>query len=232
MNYYEILKVSKHANEEEIKSSYKALVKKYHPDLYVGDKDFAEKKIKEINEAYKILSDPETKKEYDNYLNPPIEQNVYQTYQPKYDYNQSKYSDYQQQTNDENKQNTVSWSLTQFITNKINNLDSKQQLRVFIFTLVFLFALLLINLIEIKSYLETGKSPFQMHKQNTNSINTTQDDFDNDYYKYDSNDDNEDYYEDNFDLDEFFNQLFEEYKQYKDNFYEDSNISDENNESL
>jgi curved DNA-binding protein CbpA len=68
MNYYEILKVSKNASDSEIKSSYKQLVKKYHPDLYVGDKEFAEKKIKEINEAYDILSNSEKKLEYDEYL--------------------------------------------------------------------------------------------------------------------------------------------------------------------
>lgn len=77
MNYYEILKVSKRATSEEIKSSYKNLVKKYHPDLYVGDKEFAEQKIKEINEAYDILSNPQTKKEYDEYLNPKPSRNVF-----------------------------------------------------------------------------------------------------------------------------------------------------------
>lgn len=76
MNYYEILKVSKNATSEEIKGSYKNLVKKYHPDLYVGDKEFAEKKIKEINEAYDILSNPETKLEYDEYLNPKPVRNL------------------------------------------------------------------------------------------------------------------------------------------------------------
>lgn len=71
MNYYQILKVSQKATEKEIKKSYKSLAKKYHPDLYKGDKDFAETKIKEINEAYEILSNKERRKEYDEYLNPP-----------------------------------------------------------------------------------------------------------------------------------------------------------------
>ncbi len=55
MNYYEILYLSKNATQTEIKRSYKKLVKKYHPDLYSGDKTFAEQKIKQINEAYDIL---------------------------------------------------------------------------------------------------------------------------------------------------------------------------------
>ena len=73
MNYYQILKVSEQATDEEIKSSYKKLVKQYHPDLYAGDKDFAEQKIKEINEAYDMLSNPDSKAEYDEYLHPKIE---------------------------------------------------------------------------------------------------------------------------------------------------------------
>ena len=76
MNYYEILKVSKNANQEQIKNAYKLLVKKYHPDLYVGDKEFAEKKLREINEAYKILSDFDTKKEYDKYLENKYQENI------------------------------------------------------------------------------------------------------------------------------------------------------------
>ena len=73
MNYYEILNISQKATNKEIKNSYKSLVKKYHPDLYKGDKNFAENKIKEINEAYEVLSDTSKRKEYDNYLNPPIQ---------------------------------------------------------------------------------------------------------------------------------------------------------------
>ena len=72
MNYYQILNVKQNATQEEIKNAYKSLVKKYHPDVYAGDKYVAEKKIKEINVAYEVLSNPETRKEYDNELNPPI----------------------------------------------------------------------------------------------------------------------------------------------------------------
>ena len=65
MNYYDILNVTKNASKKEIKNSYKNLVKKYHPDVYSGDKSFAEKKIKEINSAYDVLSDDLLRKEYD-----------------------------------------------------------------------------------------------------------------------------------------------------------------------
>ena len=70
MNHYEKLGVSKNASQKEIKDAYKKLVKKYHPDIYPGDKSFAEKKIKEINLAYDILSDKDSKKAYDDELNP------------------------------------------------------------------------------------------------------------------------------------------------------------------
>ncbi|MHB1154155.1 MAG: J domain-containing protein [Eubacteriales bacterium] len=65
MNYYEILEVSEKASDEVIKNAYKALVKKYHPDTYTGDKNFADKKIKEINNAFETLSDKLLKEIYD-----------------------------------------------------------------------------------------------------------------------------------------------------------------------
>lgn len=69
MNYYELLNVKENASASEIKKSYKSLVKKYHPDVYNGDKSFAEKKLKEINQAYEILSDQSSRAEYDRVLN-------------------------------------------------------------------------------------------------------------------------------------------------------------------
>lgn len=66
-NYYEILEVNQKASKEVIEKAYKVLVKKYHPDLYTGaKKEYAEKKIKEINEAYNILADEFLKEQYDN----------------------------------------------------------------------------------------------------------------------------------------------------------------------
>ncbi len=63
-DYYRILGISRDASEKEIKSAYKRLAKKYHPDLNPGNKA-AEEKFKEINEAYEVLSDPEKRKNYD-----------------------------------------------------------------------------------------------------------------------------------------------------------------------
>jgi DnaJ-class molecular chaperone len=65
-NYYEILEVDKNATQEEIKKAYRKLSLKYHPDKNQGNKE-AEEKFKEINKAYQILSDPETRNTYDIY---------------------------------------------------------------------------------------------------------------------------------------------------------------------
>lgn len=64
-NYYDVLGVSKDASSEEIKSAYKQLAKKYHPDL--NHEEGAADKFKEINEAYEVLGDETKRKNYDTY---------------------------------------------------------------------------------------------------------------------------------------------------------------------
>ena len=65
-NYYEILGVNKNASDDEIKKAYRSLAKKYHPDLNPGNNEAAEK-LKEVNEAYAVLSDKTKKQNYDTY---------------------------------------------------------------------------------------------------------------------------------------------------------------------
>lgn len=67
--YYDILKVEKFADEKTIKSAYIKLQKKYHPDIYNGDKKYAQRVTCEINNAYSVLSDANKRKEYDLSLN-------------------------------------------------------------------------------------------------------------------------------------------------------------------
>lgn len=64
-SYYEILGVDKNASEAEIKSAFRKLAKKYHPDI--NKEPGAEAKFKEIGEAYSVLSDPEKKRQYDQF---------------------------------------------------------------------------------------------------------------------------------------------------------------------
>lgn len=63
-DYYQILGVDRKASDKDIKSAYRALARKYHPDTNKNDPG-AEAKIKEINEAYEVLKDPEKRKRYD-----------------------------------------------------------------------------------------------------------------------------------------------------------------------
>lgn len=84
-NYYKILGVKKDSSQEEIKNAYKTLIKKYHPDLYQGDKLYAEKKTKEINVAYETLANPSSREAYDLELFPPT---------PSYNYDSSSSDNY------------------------------------------------------------------------------------------------------------------------------------------
>lgn len=65
-NYYKLLGVSKSADDKEIRQAFRKLARQHHPDLNPGDKD-AEKKFKEINEAYEVLSNAENRGKYDRY---------------------------------------------------------------------------------------------------------------------------------------------------------------------
>ena len=66
-DYYEVLGVSKNATDDELKKAYRKLAKQYHPDANPDNKEEAEKKFKEINEAYETLSDSQKRKMYDQF---------------------------------------------------------------------------------------------------------------------------------------------------------------------
>ncbi len=73
-DYYEVLGIPKGASEDEIKKAYRAMAKKYHPDLNPNDKE-AEAKFKEVGEAYEVLSDPDKKARYDQYGHAGVDPN-------------------------------------------------------------------------------------------------------------------------------------------------------------
>ena len=81
-NYYKILKVKKTASLKQIKSSYRLLAKKYHPDLNPNNKKSHELFI-DLEKAYSTLSDPILRKSYDKTLK-PLKRNAYKNYKDKY----------------------------------------------------------------------------------------------------------------------------------------------------
>ena len=95
MNFYEILNVKTDANDKEIKKAYRVLAKKYHPDTYEGNKEIAEDKMQQINVAYDTLSNSTLRSKYDrengiNQKEEPIS-NVREEFGRQSDYRTEKY---------------------------------------------------------------------------------------------------------------------------------------------
>ena len=152
MNYYEILGLSKNATQTEIKRSYKKLVKKYHPDLYSGDKTFAEQAIKQINEAYAILSNSEKKLAYDETLKPSFE------------------TTYKAPETETSNTQTAESAFTNFMVEKLNHLTVKRQIQIFVLIFLITLSLFFMNLFQVSYYL-TPSSDTNITA--TNTTNTT-----------------------------------------------------------
>jgi len=79
-NYYEVLKVKKTASSDEIKKAYHALASKYHPDKHPENQKYAEDMMKDINVAHEVLLDAESRRKYDESLEPNFSnQNAYES---------------------------------------------------------------------------------------------------------------------------------------------------------
>lgn len=87
MTYYEILEVNENASKDVIHMAYKALCKKYHPDICRGDKKQAEEQMKKINEAYATLFDETKRKRYDAFIKSQTHTRQHSYYQPKQESN-------------------------------------------------------------------------------------------------------------------------------------------------
>jgi curved DNA-binding protein CbpA len=127
-NYYEILEVNKKASQEVIEKAYRVLVKKYHPDLYVGEKrSYAEQKTKDINEAYKILSDTFLKEQYDVELEKELEQEKqYKNMQNTRNYKEQEKEEKETSQNEETEKTTELGNAVKLVKILIENLKIRK----------------------------------------------------------------------------------------------------------
>ena len=171
MNYYDILGVSNTATNSEIKKAYKTLVKKYHPDVFEGDKSVADSKIKQLNEAYEVLSNADERAKYDeslfavsdenttssnNYSNSQTTDNdVYKKYDDlyKYDYYKKYTTNYYGVSRDD-LHNEKSKTFHQ--NRKVQDSDFFMGSRAkFVFLISILLVIFLVTLLILISYLKT-----------------------------------------------------------------------------
>lgn len=191
MNYYQILGVKEDASPKEIKTAYKKLIKKYHPDIYSGDKTFAKQKTQEINSAYDILSNEAARKEYDLELHPsttyeytPPKYNNPESYNynnyyktSEYDNNYRRYTDYHR-----SKTPNSNYSETQKIHDEFSNnvissfskISFKNKILILIIFIAIYFVFLITSFLQFNSLFK-GESTgplLNTHKKDNTSNNT------------------------------------------------------------
>lgn len=125
-NYYEILQVNENASIEIIEKAYKVLVKKYHPDLQkdVRVRDITEEKLKQINEAYDVLSNEFLKEQYDIELKKEKEEQIKKKY-GNIDYRTEKTTFYGTSTNNSKKTTTKRQQTN--VNYQANNVGNNQE---------------------------------------------------------------------------------------------------------
>ena len=124
-NYYEILEIDKKASIEIVDKAYKTLVKKYHPDLQEGSKKLeCEEKLKLINEAYEILSNPDKREIYNQEIEFQSQQNRRDKDRNTYKH-ENKYTDTNYQENISNN-NADSYIKSNFVENNYRSYENFQ----------------------------------------------------------------------------------------------------------
>ena len=174
MNYYQILEVSKNASEKEIRASYKKLIKQYHPDIYKGNKSYAEKITMDLNNAYATLSDAEKRAEYDLSLLPPSPQNnsYTNTQTSSYNYNNYKQS-YTQTYSEPIEEEKENWNqkfkkkLYDFVDEHTKNLNYKTRAMIVV---IIILTSLIFTLLSVIDYLKVTNT--KTEKEIMNNINT------------------------------------------------------------
>ena len=120
-DYYKILEIDQDASEEIIEKAYKTLVKKYHPDLQnETQKTYYEEKMKQINEAYAVLSDENAREEYDKNLeNDSITKEEYEKILRENSYLREKIKEINENTNNNIIKNNTTNNTSQIQNNNI-----------------------------------------------------------------------------------------------------------------
>ena len=163
MNYYDVLGIDKNASQKEIKSSYKKLIKRYHPDLYPGNTKKAEIITRNLNEAYEVLSDPEKKAIYDLSLQESLNNSTYDNYNKSTIYY-------------EEEQKTPSWieitrkKLYEFIDKKTRNLSSESKLKIIFIIILIAFCIFFISandFLNYKIFIENRRKQEELEAQNS-----------------------------------------------------------------
>lgn len=190
MNYYQILGVKENASQKEIKTAYKKLIKKYHPDIYSGDKTFAKQKTQEINSAYDILSNEITRKKYDEELHPistydytPPKYNnpesySYHTYykNSEYDNNYRQYTDYHRSKTPNSNYSETQKMHDEFSNNIITSfgkISFKNKILILIVFIIIYFIFLITSFLQFNSLFkgESAGPLLNTHKNDNSSNN-------------------------------------------------------------
>lgn len=183
MNYYDVLRVDKNASSQDIKNSYKKLIKRYHPDLYPGNKVRAESITRDLNEAYDILSDPDKRAMYDLSLETQtqvqeqiVSEPIHQTYYRKVQEEETK------ETEEQNFQETLRKNIHRLVDKYSDGLSSKNKLSIVIIIIFISMLILLFTTVDYINFqfsLQERRKERELKVQNTLQIDNTNTEFTN-----------------------------------------------------